>query len=58
MSGSCSRGIAVISLVGFSGSQATALTALLPILFNVKLSFLVFISQTVTKPPLLPETIM
>jgi hypothetical protein len=28
--GSCSRGTAVMSLVGFSGSQATALTAFLP----------------------------
>src|SRR5271156_817043 len=56
MTGSCSRGTAVINLVGFSGSQATALTAFRPELLSVRLSFLVFISQTVTNPPLLPVT--
>ena len=42
--------------ITFSGSQATELTAFLPKLFKVKLSFLDFTSQTVTKPPLLPVT--
>ena len=58
MTGSCSKGTAVMSLVGFSGSQATALTAFRPELFNVKLSFFVLTSQTVTNPPLLPVTKM
>lgn len=40
----------------FSGSQATALTAFRPRLFNVKLSLLVLTSHTVTKPALLPVT--
>lgn len=42
----------------FVGSQETALTALRPMLFRVKLSFLVLTSQTVTKPALLPVTRM
>lgn len=39
-----------------SGSHATALTALRPTLFKVRLSFFVLTSQTVTKPALLPVT--
>ena len=42
----------------FSGSHATELTAFLPRLLRVKLSFLDLTSQTVTKPPLLPVTRM
>ena len=44
------------ALLTFVGSHARALTAFLPSLFNVKLSFLVLTSQTVTNPPLLPVT--
>lgn len=40
----------------FSGSQATELTALRPMLLSVRLSFLVLTSHTVTKPALLPDT--
>lgn len=46
------------SLLTLSGSQATALTAFLPKLFRVKLSFFALTSHTVTKPPLLPVTII
>lgn len=41
-----------------SGSQATALTAFLPRLLRVRLSFLALTSHTVTKPPLLPVTMI
>lgn len=40
----------------FSGSQATELTALRPMLLSVRLSFRVLTSHTVTKPALLPDT--
>src|SRR5690349_14294984 len=56
--GSWSFGIAVINLVGKSGSHTTALTAFLPKLFKVRLSFFALTSHTVTNPPLLPVTRM
>lgn len=45
-------------MLTLSGSQATALTGFLPKLFKVKLSFFALTSHTVTKPPLLPVTMM
>ena len=45
-------------ILTFSGSHATALTAFLPKLSSVKLSFFALTSHTVTNPPLPPVTRM